>query len=150
MSPPIEMNAGCSLSMAATRAWRTAGLAGPVSAGSWKRVSPKATKANSEEVSRAKAAWFALAMGCSFGLLEAQAPPRQAKKSRKAGQQLRQIPIPVGYDSVAKYGLTLFQQPGSNSRKSGALLRWVLMEGPAVILWLLTMAFGFPRKSIEA
>jgi len=24
---------------------------------------------------------------------------------------------------VAKYGLTLFQQPGSNSRKSGALLR---------------------------
>jgi hypothetical protein len=62
-------------------------------------------------------------MGWLFGLLEAQAPPRQAKKSRKAGQQLRQIPIPVGYDSVAKYGLTLFQQPGSNSRKSGALLR---------------------------
>jgi hypothetical protein len=53
-----------------------------------------------------------------------QAPPRHAKSSSETGPNFQQIPIPVGYDTVAKYGLILFQQPVKNSRKKWRPASW--------------------------
>src|ERR1700733_7167920 len=46
MSPVKQLNAGFTPAMASTKATRTSGFAASVSFGSWKRVSPYATKRN--------------------------------------------------------------------------------------------------------